>query len=62
MHKKASIFSIEMVEVKEDDEHGRYSVAKQYLDVGTVVAREMSLASALFPDKVFSYHKIFSQF
>ncbi len=49
--------------VNEDEERGRYSTARQYLDVGTIVARERALASVPFPDKVskqsvFFYHLI----
>jgi len=44
------------VRVNEDDERGRYSSARHHLDVGTVVARERSLASVLFPDRV--RHKV----
>ncbi len=47
--------------VNEDEERGRYSTARQHLDVGTIVARERALASVPFPDKVskqsvFFYH------
>jgi hypothetical protein len=38
--------------VNEDEEKGRYSTARNYLDVGTIVARERALASVPFPDKV----------
>jgi hypothetical protein len=51
------------VRVNEDEERGRYSTARHYLDVGTIVARERALASVPFPDKVrkesvFLYHLI----
>jgi hypothetical protein len=38
--------------MNEDEERGRYSTARHYLDVGTIVARERALASVPFPDKV----------
>jgi hypothetical protein len=55
------IFVAACVRVNEDEEKGRYSTARQYLDVGTIVARERALASVPFPDKVrkesvFFYH------
>ena len=40
------------VRVDVDKERGRHSVARQFLDVGSVVAREMALASVPYPDKV----------